>query len=139
MLNNMFNYIAMRAERHTEQVGELEAQITNLKRQSTQQEYKMKEYVQSFIYMNDLLCDEVERKTHIHMELNNLKDVLVEKDAELAAKDAELAAKDAELAAKDAQLADLHAKLAVLADKVDTEMAVLRAKLAVLADKVDAA
>ena len=108
----MFNYIAMRAERHTEQVGELEAQITNLKRQSTQDEYKMKEYVQSFIYMNDLLCDEVERKTHILMELNTLKDVLVEKDAELA---------------------DLHAKLAVPADKVDADMAGLRAKLAVLA------
>lgn len=125
MLNNMFNYIAMRAELHAEQVREFEAQITNLKRQSTQQEYKMKEYVQSFIYMNDLLCDEVQRKTDIHWELNNLKDVLTEKDAELAA--------------KDAQLADLHAKLAVIADKVDAEMAGLRAKLAVLSDKVDAA
>ena len=126
MLNNMFNYIAMRAERHTEQVGELEVQITNLKRQSTQDEYKMKEYVKSFIYMHEELYKEVERKTHILMELNTLKDVLAEKDAELAAK-------DAELAAKDAQLADLHAKLAVPADKVDADMAGLRAKLAVLA------
>ena len=124
MLNNMFNYIAMRAERHTEQVGELEAQITNLKRQSTQDEYKMKEYVKSFIYMHEELYKEVERKTHILMELNTPKDVLAEKDAELAA--------------KDAQLADLHAKLAVPADKVDADMAGLRAKLAVLADKVDA-
>jgi hypothetical protein len=112
MLDNMFNYIAMRTERHAEQVCELEAQITNLKRQSTQDEYKIKEYVKSFIYMNNLLCDEVERKTHIHMELNTVKDVLVEKDAELAAKDAELAAKDAELAAKDAELAAKDAQLA---------------------------
>ena len=84
----------------------------------------MKEYVASYIYMNDIACDEVESRTKFQMELNTLKDVLVEKDAELAAKDAELA--------------DILAKLAVLADKVDTEMAELRAKLAVLADQVDA-
>jgi len=66
--------------------------------------------------MHDLLCDEVQFKTRIHTELNTLKDVLVEKDAELAVKEAELAVKDAELAVKDAELA-LHAKLAVIAVK----------------------
>ena len=131
MLNNMFNVLAMRAERHAEQVRELEAQITTLKRQSTQDEYKMKDYVKSFVYMHDLLCDEVQFKTLIHTELNTLKDVLVEKDAELAAKDAELAAKNAELD-------DLHAKLAVHADKFDAEMADLRAKLDVIAVKAGA-